>query len=96
VRFALSGTTKGAVNFPEVPYQDAAGATRILHVHRNEPGAMGKLSSIMASHGLNIVRQQLQTNSQVGYVLSDVEGEVTDAVITALRNDPITIRCDRI
>jgi D-3-phosphoglycerate dehydrogenase len=50
----------------------------------------------MASHGLNIVRQQLQTNSQVGYVLSDVEGEVTDAVITALRNDPITIRCDRI
>src|SRR5690606_1312430 len=39
VRFALSGTTKGAVNFPEIPYQQPAGAARILHVHRNLPGA---------------------------------------------------------
>lgn len=96
VRFALSGTTKGAVNFPEVPYQDAAGATRILHVHRNEPGAMGALSSLMARHGLNIVRQQLQTKGPVGYVISDVEGEVNEAVMQALRQDPITIRCDQI
>src|SRR3546814_6985350 len=34
VRFSLSGTTKGAVNFPEIPYQEAAGTTRILHVYR--------------------------------------------------------------
>lgn len=96
VRFSLSGTTKGAVNFPEVPYQDAAGATRVLHVHRNEPGAMGKLSSLMATHGLNIVRQQLQTKGSVGYVVSDVEGDVNDAIMQALRDDPITIRCDQI
>ncbi len=96
VRFAQSGTTKGAVNFPEIPYQDAAGATRILHVHRNVPGALGALSSLMASHGLNIVRQQLQTLAEVGYVVSDVEGNVSDAVMAELRASPITIRCDRI
>ena len=96
VRFVQGGATKGAVNFPEIPYQDAGNATRILHVHRNEPGALGSLSSLMASHGLNIVRQQLQTLGQVGYVISDVEGAVSDAVITELRANPVTIRCDRI
>ncbi len=96
VRFVKSGTTKGAVNFPEIPYQDAGNATRILHMHRNEPGALGVLSSLMASHGLNIVRQQLQTLGPVGYVISDVEGTVGDSVMAALRASSITIRCDRI
>lgn len=94
VRFALSGTTKGAVNFPEVPYQPAEGSARILHVHRNEPGALGTLTSLMASHGLNIISQQLQTRGPVGYVVSDVDGKVDQAVIDALRAHPITVRCD--
>src|SRR5690606_14523187 len=74
VRYCLSGTTKGAVNFPEIAYQEALGAARILHVHRNLPGAMGTLSNLIAEHGLNIVSQQLQTRGQIGYVISDVEG----------------------
>ncbi|HWL29647.1 MAG TPA: phosphoglycerate dehydrogenase [Burkholderiaceae bacterium] len=94
VRFVLSGTTKGAVNFPEIPYQEAAGAARILHVHRNLPGAMGTLSNLMAEHGLNIVSQQLQTRGQIGYVISDVEGTVDDTVMSVLRSHPITVRCD--
>jgi len=96
VRFYLSGTTKGAVNFPEIPYQEPAGSARILHVHRNVPGALGILSSQLAEFGLNIVSQQLQTKGQVGYVISDVEGPVDDKVLAALRAHPITIRCDRV
>ncbi|AEC20653.1 D-3-phosphoglycerate dehydrogenase [Pusillimonas sp. T7-7] len=94
LRFALSGTTKGAVNFPEIAYQEASGAARILHVHRNLPGAMGTLSNMMAEHGLNIVSQQLQTRGQIGYVISDVEGKVDDTVMSVLRAHPITVRCD--
>jgi D-3-phosphoglycerate dehydrogenase len=94
VRFVLSGTTKGAVNFPEIPYQEAAGTARILHVHRNLPGAMGTLSNLMAEHGLNIVSQQLQTRGQIGYVISDVEGKVDDTVMSVLRSHPITVRCN--
>lgn len=95
VRFAQGGATKGAVNFPEIPYVESSGAARILHVHRNVPGALGSLSSLLAEHGLNIVTQQLQTRGQIGYVISDVDGSVTDEVMDALRRHPITIRCDR-
>lgn len=94
VRFIQSGTTKSAVNFPEIPYQERTGTHRILHVHRNLPGALGTLSSLVAEFGLNIVSQQLQTKGQVGYVISDVDGPVNDKVMAALRAHPITIRCD--
>lgn len=96
VRFVQSGTTKAAVNFPEISYQAPIGAARILHVHRNLPGAMGTLSNLMAEHGLNIVSQQLQTRGQIGYVISDVEGTVDDRVMEVLRSHPITVRCDRV
>ncbi len=96
VRFLQAGTTKGAVNFPELPFLEQAGGTRILHVHRNAPGALGTLDNLMAQHGLNIVSQTLQTRGQIGYVITDVEGQVDDIVMTALRDHPITVRCDRL
>src|SRR5690554_2316083 len=94
VSYLQSGATKGSVNFPEVAYQERAGTSRILHVHRNVPGAMGALSSAVAEHGLNIVAQYLQTRGPIGYVISDVEGEVSDAVLSVLRSHPVTVRCE--
>ncbi|MCZ4329638.1 phosphoglycerate dehydrogenase [Castellaniella denitrificans] len=95
-RFISSGTTKGAVNFPEISYHEQAGAARIIHIHQNVPGAMGALSNLMGEYGLNIVSQQLQTRGKIGYAITDVDGEATDQVIEGLRRHPITIRCDRV
>ncbi len=94
VTYLQAGATKGSVNFPEVAYQERAGSARILHVHRNVPGAMGALSSLVAEHGLNIVAQHLQTRGPIGYVISDIEGEVEDTVISVLRSHPVTVRCE--
>ncbi|HYG44582.1 MAG TPA: phosphoglycerate dehydrogenase [Bordetella sp.] len=94
VRFLQAGTTKSAVNFPELPYLEPAGEARILHVHRNAPGALGALDNLLAEQGLNIVSQSLQTRGQIGYVVTDVDGPVSDTVMAALRSHPITVRCD--
>lgn len=96
VRYLQAGTTKTAVNFPELAYVERAGTARILHVHRNAPGALGTLTNTLAEHGLNIVSQTLQTRGQIGYVLTDVDGAVADSVIGALRQHPTTVRCDRL
>lgn len=96
VLFLRSGATKGAVNFPEVPYLPITGETRILHVHKNVPGTMGALSNIFAESGLNIVGQQLQTLGQFGYAITDVDGEVTEDLLSRLRAHPGTVRCERI
>ena len=94
--YLSAGATKGSVNFPEVAYQPLASDARILHVHRNVPGAMGSLSSLVAEHGLNIVAQHLQTRGPIGYVVSDIEGKVDDTVISVLRSHPVTVRCELI
>ena len=95
VRYVQAGTTKGAVNFPEVPFIEQSGQARILHVHRNVPGALGTLDNMLATHGLNIVSQSLQTKGQIGYAVTDVDNEVGEQVLQALREHPITVRCDR-
>jgi D-3-phosphoglycerate dehydrogenase len=94
VSFLRSGATKGAVNFPELPYTDReAGTTRLLHVHRNVPGALATLNNLFAEHKLNIASQQLQTRGDIGYVLTDLAGGDVQSVLEALRKHPITVRC---
>ncbi len=93
-RYLGSGTTKGAVNFPEIPYLEQVGSARIIHVHQNVPGAMGTLSNLMGRYGLNIVSQQLQTMGKIGFAITDIEGDFNHEVIQALRAHDITIRCD--
>ena len=95
VRFMQSGTTKGAVNFPELPFTEHSGTARILHIHKNVPGALGTLDNLLAEQGLNICSQNLQTRGEIGYVVTDVDGDVNDKVIAALRAHPITIRCEQ-
>ena len=94
VSFLRSGATKGAVNFPELPYTDREeGTTRLLHVHRNVPGALATLNNLFAEHKLNIVSQRPQTRGDIGYVLTDLAGGPVDSVLDALRQHPITVRC---
>lgn len=95
-RFVTSGTTKGSVNFPEIAYHEQTGTARIVHIHQNVPGAMGALTNLMGEYGLNIVSQQLQTRGKIGYVITDVDGEVTDQFVEGLRAHPVTIRCNRV
>jgi len=95
VQYLRFGTTKSAVNFPEISYQPKSGASRLLHIHKNLPGALSAVSSVLAGRGLNVVGQHLQTKGPVGYVICDVEGDLTDQVIDELRAEPVTIRCER-
>ncbi|OZI62635.1 phosphoglycerate dehydrogenase [Bordetella genomosp. 11] len=96
VRYLQAGTTKGAVNFPELPFTERTGSARILHIHRNVPGALGTLDNLLAQHGLNILSQNLQTRGDIGYVVTDVDGIVNDDIMKTLCGHPVTIRCQRI
>lgn len=72
-KFLCAGSTAGAVNFPQVELPPTAGTHRILNVHRNEPGVLGEVNSLVSKHGANILAQQLSTDSKIGYLVMDVE-----------------------
>ncbi len=92
-RFLKAGTTRSAVNFPEIAHVEKEVKSRILHVHRNEPGVMARTNADFAAAGLNIVAQQLQTRGTIGYAITDVDGPISDTLLSKLCKEPATIRC---
>ncbi len=79
VEYSDSGSTVGAVNFPQVQLPSRAQGTRFIHVHKNVPGVMNRLNQVFSRHGVNIAAQYLQTEGDLGYVVMEADGMVGDA-----------------
>lgn len=71
-RYLKIGTSSGAVNFPNVDLPLKQGASRILNVHRNEPGVLGEINGIISREGANIEAQYLSTDEKIGYIVMDL------------------------
>lgn len=71
-RFLRIGSSSGAVNFPNVDLPIKKGTSRILNVHRNEPGVLGEINTIISGAGANIEAQYLSTDDEIGYLVMDV------------------------
>ena len=91
--YSDTGSTLGAVNFPQVALPVQATGARFMHVHRNVPGILTGINNIFASRGVNIAGQYLQTDGEVGYVVVDA-GATRDgaAILEEMRALPGTIR----
>jgi D-3-phosphoglycerate dehydrogenase len=87
-----SGNTVDAVNFPNIRLPKQNKAHRFLHIHKNVPGIMAKLNKVLAEYELNISSQYLSTDSEVGYVITDLDKEYNKDVIQALRKVDNTIK----
>ncbi len=72
-KFLQTGTTAGAVNFPNVDLVAKTNVTRIMNVHKNEPGVLGELNGYISEAGANIQAQYLSTDSKIGYLVVDLE-----------------------
>ena len=68
------------------------GAHRILHIHRNVPGVLSAINTVMSKNKINIVGQYLKTNEEIGYVVLDVDSKLSKKAIDLLRDVKDTIR----
>nr|WP_108649827.1 phosphoglycerate dehydrogenase [Dongshaea marina] len=91
-RYSDNGTTLSAVNFPEVTLPPHNDACRLLHIHHNRPGVLTAMNHVFADSGINIAAQYLQTNADIGYVVTDVETENGEQLLTQLKQIEGTIR----
>jgi D-3-phosphoglycerate dehydrogenase len=92
LRYSDNGSTVSAVNFPEVSLPDHANASRILHIHHNEPGVLQRINQVFSEKKVNIASQYLDTRGQVGYVVMDLETGNPAELLRQLRKVPGTIR----
>ncbi len=73
-KYSDTGSTLSAVNFPEVSLPiPSKGVSRFINIHKNQPGVLNAINNLLASRGLNIAGQYLQTSAEVGYVVIDID-----------------------
>jgi D-3-phosphoglycerate dehydrogenase len=91
-KFVNTGTTTGAVNFPQVELPIAPGTHRILNVHRNVPGVLRDINKIVSDLNANIERQILSTDAHIGYLVMDLAKDVSVEVKNAVSRLETNIR----
>jgi len=92
VKYSDNGSTLSAVNFPDVSLPEQRDVSRLLNIHRNQPGILTKINQAFAENNINIAAQYLQTDSEIGYVVIDIETEDSDIALRKLKSIEGTIR----
>lgn len=80
IKFVNTGATTGAVNFPQVEPPLQGVRHRILNIHRNVPGVLSRINQIVSDVQANIEGQILATDPNVGYLVMDLNHEVSAEV----------------
>ncbi|HVZ32128.1 MAG TPA: phosphoglycerate dehydrogenase [Polyangiaceae bacterium] len=80
LKFLNTGSTLPAVNFPRVEPAQLRGRHRILNIHRNVPGVLSDINRIISESQANVESQVLETNSDVGYLVMDLDRGVSEEV----------------
>ena len=93
IRYSNNGSTLSAVNFPEVSLPEQRGHTRLLHIHRNQPGVLAAINDCFGRQGINIAAQYLQTSLELGYVVIDTDSPVPESLLAGLGALDGTLRC---
>ncbi len=92
LKFLNTGSTLQAVNFPRVEPAPLRGRHRILNIHRNVPGVLSDINTIISELNANVESQVLDTNSDVGYLVMDLDRDVSDEVRARVSNLSTNIR----
>ena len=91
-RYLKIASSSGAVNFPNVELAVKQGTSRLLNVHRNEPGVLGEINGIISKAGANIEGQYLSTDEKIGYLVMDVHSSQVASLADEIGKLPRSIR----
>jgi D-3-phosphoglycerate dehydrogenase len=80
IKLINTGATTGAVNFPQIEVPVTRGAHRILNVHKNVPGVLRDINRIVSDKNANIRSQVLSTDPDIGYLVMDLDQDVSKDV----------------
>jgi D-3-phosphoglycerate dehydrogenase len=90
--YATTGNTSLSVNFPGVRPGDLGSEHRLAHVHSNVPGVLAEVNRLLASHGVNVDAQALNTRGDLGYLVTDITTDFPSDVLEQLERMSWTVR----
>jgi len=72
IEYLQTGNTMLSVNLPHCHLEHYRDSYRLTHIHRNMPGMLLAINEVLATHGINIERQVLDTRGELGYAIYDI------------------------
>ena len=96
INYLELGTSSGSHTVPDVNLPPQAGTHRILHIHQNIPGVLSEINSKLSARGINILGQYLKTNEEIGYVILDVDRELSADAFGILKEINGTIKTRKV
>merc|ERR1712046_194870 len=76
--FLQTGSIKNSVNFPTTIVGPQGGDARLCVVHKNVPGALGKITTFLGAQKINITRQVNNSRGDIAYTVVDMETQPDD------------------
>lgn len=92
IQFLETGSTYGSHSVPSINVPKHEHRHRILHIHQNVPGVLSAINTELSSEGINILNQYLETNAEIGYLVFDIDQNVSHRAFEVLRDLPNTIK----
>ncbi|MEO5572854.1 MAG: phosphoglycerate dehydrogenase [Bacteroidia bacterium] len=92
ISFLETGSSVGSLSVPALSLPVQHDSHRLLHIHKNVPGILSKINSILSEMNVNILGQYLQTNNYIGYVVLDVDKATSSSVLDEIRKVKHTIK----
>ncbi len=86
------GISTGSHSIPALALPPQEGTHRILHIHNNVPGVLSEINTQLSKHKINILGQYLKTNDTIGYVVLDVNKNLSKNALELLRKVKATIK----
>ncbi len=91
-QYLEKGITNGSHTVPALSLPPVERAHRILHIHNNVPGVLSAINTQLSNHNINIVAQYLKTNDEIGYVVLDVDKQLSKQALELLKDVKETIK----
>jgi D-3-phosphoglycerate dehydrogenase len=86
------GITFGSHTVPALALPPQEGSHRILHIHNNVPGVLSEINTTLSKNNINILGQYLKTNDEIGYVVLDVDRQLSSKALQLLKEVKQTIK----
>ncbi len=92
VAYLEKGISYGSHSIPSISLPILEGAHRILHIHNNVPGVLSEINTTLSKAKINILGQYLATNEHIGYVVLDVDKQLSKHALELLKKVKETVK----
>ena len=92
INYLETGSSAGSLSIPVLSLPIQENAHRLLHIHKNVPGVLSEINTVLSNLKVNILGQYLKTNESIGYVVLDIDKVSSKKVLASLKKVKHTIK----